>query len=547
MRRIVIIASSMAGVFCATKIKRRVPDSEVNLILPSTLEKLQKPIGLVGKHIAKCLPNIEHLASRDIGVLEAHSIMTDFEKQEITVSSTRGNLPVRFGELLIEIPSMARLPRSLQKADNVFAWPISGFAADAEACDKAFEKAKANDKEVIVVGTGLPALEAAFLALQSGVKVHLICPQDQKEANIEPHLWQYLLKSLKEKLTSTVVAELASLTPLLDETKSTCLGLALPNGEKVAGSAYIWASQFMARHPILREDGFVLDDNGKICAEQGKNSNVYLFGAGAASKTLKITDNISVPIFTGGEDTAFATAVELAHKLSGLDINNAGLLGVHKASMPNRTVCRAGFTLADAAKVKIEAEQAIIAQAYTEDGFDGTLCLCLVVCKNTQTLLGVQCLGLDVPEAVVDGIFNSALGAFAERTPLPTLLCREYTGLAGFMLTRCASMLEHKLRGAVLGISPDELLASAEAGAEFFMLDLRSNFDWREKHLDNAYNIPLPQLKKRLQDEVPRFTPLVIICATGNDSHSIACKLAGLGASALYVLDGGMNLWPYEV
>ena len=65
--------------------------------------------------------------------------------------------------------------------------------------------------------------------------------------------------------------------------------------------------------------------------------------------------------------------------------------------------------------------------------------------------------------------------------------------------------------------------------------------------MPGAYNIPLAQLKKRLQDEVPRFTPLVLVCAAGDEAYAAAARLAGLGATDLYVLDGGMDVWPYSL
>ena len=122
---------------------------------------------------------------------------------------------------------------------------------------------------------------------------------------------------------------------------------------------------------------------------------------------------------------------------------------------------------------------------------------------------------------------------------------RESCGATGMALSRCASILRHKLTGQVNGISPDEFMASVDAGAEFFILDVRPQSAWQQAHIEGAHNIPLVQLKKRLQQEVPRHTPLVLVCADGCDSFAAARTLSGLGATDLYVLDGGMNLWPY--
>ena len=55
-------------------------------------------------------------------------------------------------------------------------------------------------------------------------------------------------------------------------------------------------------------------------------------------------------------------------------------------------------------------------------------------------------------------------------------------------------------------------------------------------------------LEIRLEDLVPPgVTPLVLVCATGEESHAVAARLAALGATDLYILDGGMDVWPYSL
>lgn len=541
----------MAGVFCATKIKRRLPDSEVNLILPATLDALQRPQGAAGRRIAASLPNVEHLASRDIGILEAHSIMTDIDKQEITVSSTRGNLPVRFGELIAEVQCTARIPRALQRATNVFGWPMSGFAADPALCDAALADAAAREQPVVVVGAGMAALDACLLALESGIDVRWLCPETTHEPWIEPHLWQYILSALQPRITFTPLPKtsITALTPLLADDGATFQGIATPDGQTFHGACCLWTMPLMARHPILREDGFMLDAHGRMQADEAKKRDVHVIGSGVAAAPALLGGGIPAPVFAGGDEAAVTTSTYLAHSLCGSNAPFPGLLGVRKASMPGCTVCRAGYTLADAVDAGLEAEHALTALPFISDPAlpqkQGALILTLILNKATQTLLGVQAAGIETPEAVVDGLFNAALAALAGATPLSALMVREYTGLPGALLARCASILDNKLAGVTLGITPDELLASSRAGAEFFILDLRPLHDWKARRLPGSYNIPLLQLKKRLQDEVPRFTPLVLVCANANDAHTIACKLAGLGATDLYVLEGGMDLWPY--
>ena len=544
MQRIVIIASSVAGIVCATKIKRRLPESEVNIILPSNIDKLQKSSGASGKRIAKHIPNLEYLASREIGILEASSIMTDLDKQEIIVTSNRGNLPIRFNTLLTEVSSTARLPRTMQRSGNIFAWPVEGFAAEHELLDKSMQSAADKKQNIIVVGSGLPALDACFLAKEAGAKVHLIIPKDQPCAEIEPHLWEYTLQFAKDWLSCSYVESIATITPVIDSSGN-CLQLDTSEGKSLQAGTFIWASQFMARHPILREDGFFLDADGKISGDEAVKRHVYLFGSGAKADMAKLCNNAKISACMPGKEAAMSTAIHLAHTIAGEPCQFNGLLGVYKACTQEQTICRAGLTLAEAFAQGIEAEHCLISEKYEENGCSGTLCLALVACKTTKTIIGVQVAGFNLPSALPEALFNSALINMAEQVKINSILCQQYTGLTGQMLAMSASILENKIKGTILGITPDELLESARSGAEFFILDLRLSYEWKEKHLENAYNIPLLQLKKRLQDEVPRFTPLVLVCNTGKDAYSIGCKLVGLGANSIYILDGGMNLWPY--
>jgi len=166
--------------------------------------------------------------------------------------------------------------------------------------------------------------------------------------------------------------------------------------------------------------------------------------------------------------------------------------------------------------------------------------------KNSHVLLGAQVVARSCC-GQADTIANSVSVAMASSMTVERLSVLDFAGAGGEILHRAASILSNKLMYRFYGISAEELMASKEAGANFFMLDLRDNVAWKGGHIPEAYNIPYTQLKKRLQDEVPRFTPIVLISRSSDAAYSAACQLFGLGATDLYVLDGGMDMWPYEV
>ena len=225
-----------------------------------------------------------------------------------------------------------------------------------------------------------------------------------------------------------------------------------------------------------------------------------------------------------------------------------GALGAHGASTPCLEFHLAGQGAAQAQALGLEAELAVVSASPGGDSSEPSrLVLTLVADKKTRTPLGLQVLGLGPRAASAKGVLGLGLAALADGTSLETLMQRQWSGLPARLLGQAAFILANKFDTVVQGIRPDAFLASRAAGAEFFTLDLRLPAHWEEGRLPDACNIPLAQLKKRLQDEVPRFTPLVLVCATGDESYAAAARLAGLGATDLYVLDGGMDVWPYSL
>jgi rhodanese-related sulfurtransferase len=87
-----------------------------------------------------------------------------------------------------------------------------------------------------------------------------------------------------------------------------------------------------------------------------------------------------------------------------------------------------------------------------------------------------------------------------------------------------------------------DLDAFAEAYAQgVTLLDVRNPDEYEDKHLAGAVLIPLGELEARL-DEVPKASPLYVICAAGGRSLRAAAALSDAGYEAVSVA-GGTNGW----
>lgn len=239
-------------------------------------------------------------------------------------------------------------------------------------------------------------------------------------------------------------------------------------------------------------------------------------------------------------------------------------LGMVCGEGPGVTVAAVGLGTAACARAEREIEFSVYAtppvhtgSAPADDGGTGDAgiglrgglsaghAVKLLAARAGGMLLGVQVTGRDA-ELCLSVVCTASL-ALRAGMGVAELAQAELPGAAGELLRRAAAVLANKLAGCCFGITPDELVASREAGAEFFTLDVRSAPDWCAGHVPGAYNIPHTQLRKRLQDEVPRFAPIVLVGATSDAAWSVACMLGGLGATDLYVLDGGMAFWPHAL
>jgi len=80
---------------------------------------------------------------------------------------------------------------------------------------------------------------------------------------------------------------------------------------------------------------------------------------------------------------------------------------------------------------------------------------------------------------------------------------------------------------------------------DFILLDVRTQAEFRERHIDGAISIPLPELSQRAPDELPDKDAVILLyCQTGRRSALAAEQLAALGYTSIYDF-GGIANWPH--
>lgn len=74
------------------------------------------------------------------------------------------------------------------------------------------------------------------------------------------------------------------------------------------------------------------------------------------------------------------------------------------------------------------------------------------------------------------------------------------------------------------------------------VLDVRTDREWQEKHIEGSVNIPLGHLKDAIQ-QIPTDAPVVVHCASGYRSSIAASLLEREGVNNVADLVGGIAAW----
>lgn len=90
-------------------------------------------------------------------------------------------------------------------------------------------------------------------------------------------------------------------------------------------------------------------------------------------------------------------------------------------------------------------------------------------------------------------------------------------------------------------INIEELKNKVLQGA--ILLDVRSNQEYREGHLQGAINIPDFEVRNRVEREIPKKNQLIVVyCQYGGRSKSVMAVMRNMGYTNLYNLYGGLDI-----
>ncbi len=393
-------------------------------------------------------------------------------------------------------------------------------------------------KNAVVIGAGFIGLEAAENLMQLGIKVsvvemldHVLPPFDYDMASLaKVHMIQ---KGVNLILSETVVSVRR------DENG---LSVQLKGGRNLKADMIILSIGVRPDSSLAKEAGLEMGPGGGIIVDEymrTSDAHIYALGdavemihpilgkpiaiplAGPANKEARIVaDNIAlgdISRYDGSIGTAIVKVFGLNCACAGVTERLLKASNIEYISSITHGFSHAGYypgAFMLSIKLLFSPDGGTIygAQVTGEEGVDKRIDLIASAIKNKGTIYD-----LSVIEHAYAPPFSSA---------------KDPVNVAGMVA-------ENILSGKVKIIHWNEIPEGAD---DVILLDVRTPIEFAADFLDDAVNIPLDELRGRL-DELPKDKRIIIYCGIGLRAY-VACRiLMQKGYQKVYNLNGGYRTY----
>ena len=292
---------------------------------------------------------------------------------------------------------------------------------------------------------------------------------------------------------------------------------------------------------LAREAGLELGIKGSIVVNDRMETSVPdIYAAG---------DAVQVKHYVTGEDALISLAGPankqgriIADNICGGDSRYLGSQGSSVIKVFDMTAATTGINETNARKAGLDVDTVILSPMSHAGYYPGgkVMTMKVVFEKGTYRLLGAQIVGYDGVDKRID-VLATAIHAGLKATQLkdldlayapPYSSAKDPVNMAGFMIDNISKGLKQwHLHDA------DKLPRDGSV----ILLDTRTAWEYSSGHIEGFVNIPVDELRERL-DEIEPGKPVYVICQSGLRSYIATRILEGYGYEA-YNFAGGFRFY----
>ncbi len=554
-RRIVVVGGMACGPKAAARARRCDPHAHITIVEQGATVS-EGSCGLpyyVGGQVAsnkallirtpryfKEVSNIEVLTgTRAVAI---HRTAHELEVVEIA-SGAASRLP--YDKLVLATGATPVSPPQLagKELDGVFTLTK---IADADAILK--ELSRAAPCNAVVVGAGLIGLESAEALRARGLNVSVVEALDRVlPALLDAEISLHAENELSEQ---GVALFLGQRVIRLEGDEHNHVRRVVTEKESIEADIVILALGYHPNVELARDAGLEIGSTGGLAVNerlQTSDPDIYA-GGDCVENTHRVTgQKILAPMGS----TANKHGRIIGTNVTGGDDTFPGVLGTTIVKVFDLNVARVGLTEREAHEAGFKTVVAITPGYDRASYYPGAqmITIKLVADAETERVLGGQMVGKgDVAKRTDVLVASISLnGTVGDVSNLDLAYSPPFNG-AMDLLHNAANVIRNKIAGQARSISPLEVNDRICKGEDFVLLDVRSQQEWDDAHIDacQCQLIPLNKLREAVST-LPKDARIVTLCRTSVRAYQAQRMLEGEGFKDVCFMDGSIVAWPYAV
>lgn len=525
--KVVIIGAGAAGASCAARLRRLREDIEI-LILEKTNEISIASCGLP-YYISDVIDNRENMfVSSAQKFKNWFNIDVEFNCEVVQIHRDKKFIKlknekiVNYDKLVLALGAQP----ALINFENSKNSPLFSLRTLADA-DKIKEFIKNNNcKTALVIGGGFIGIEMAENLQKMNLKVTLIEAKNQILSQVDEEI--ALLAKNKMQANNIEII----LNDLIEKYENNTVFL--KSKKQIKADIIVSASGIIPSVEIAKKAGLEVDFGIKT-NEFMQTNDPDIFAAG---------DSVETKDFIFGKNTLIPLAGPANRQGRIVADNICGYNSTYKNTQAASVIKIFDLTVANVGKNEKQLikdnipfwKTYIFSPSHASYYPNAKPTLYKLLFNNEGKIFGAQAAGFEGVEKRIDTI--SAIirnhGTVQEMLDCELCYAPSYSSAkdAVNILGMCADNI---IKGLIKPAYYEDLKTS-------YLIDVRSFEVYKKETIENAHNIPVFELRKRL-NEVPKNQKVVLFCNSGYTSYVASRILASFGYNNVYSLSGGIELY----
>jgi len=539
--KVIVVGGVAGGATCATRLRRLKPNWEIKIYERDyyiSYANCGIPYyigGLVPRDRLFVTTPQEMKKKYNIDTFVRHEVIKIFpkEKRVLVKNLDTGEEFEDYYDYLVLSPGASPIKPKIPgiESEKIFTLRTVG---DADLIIKEIESGK---KEATVVGGGFIGIEVTENLVRRGLKVNLVEALPQVLSFLDKDLTSYIHDEIRSNGVNLYLG-----SPVKEfREKEGKIETLLENGEAILGDFVVFSIGVRPEVNLAKDAGVALGETGGILVDEHmRTSDPNIFAIGDAVEIVNFISGTKTRVPLAGP--AHKQARVAADNIAGIPSKYLGSMGTAIVKIFNITGASTGLNSQTLEKLginyKFECLSTFNHASYYPDAYP----LYLKVFYESQTgkILGGQVVGYDG----VDTIINSLATAIRFNARVTELKDIDFAyspqyGHAKNPLNIIGTMAEDDLSGLAPKVSIFEINQIVKEGA--VLLDIREREETLASKMENSINIPLSELKDRL-NELDKSKLYIVCCTKGQRAYNALRVLLENGFNAKY-LSGGLTFY----